>query len=377
MDQFPVTYGTVAKLEGLFKKDKTKLGKLTLPLPGQLIKEAKAMPASDDKKAALYFLLETMDRSIKLGVTEMDEIKSSIRNGANISNYNSIRPMEFALECLEFYTDERAVIVPYIVKEMVKTDDDIWVIGKAMSGSLYRCSFLSHIKSDTMKAISKQIYELDIKGPGKSVHKKFLVAWGIIKKDQLPKEEQLKVPKKLPSNSKELQEFYKALGLKDELKFQRGAKSVPDTWPEDIREIFLTYNGSDKVEFEPMSRHSSIRTSIKWTMKSFEGDDDFEPEGGMQIDLRKHIHADIIPIGGDGSGDDFFADPHTKSITGQSIIIRACHDESWTGYLAANSLAEYLGRLCISQYEDSFGPDEDLEKLEKTKVGIAKKGKKK
>jgi hypothetical protein len=107
-------------------------------------------------------------------------------------------------------------------------------------------------------------------------------------------------------------------------------------------------------------------------MMDAEGDDMFEPDDG-KIDIREHLHDGIIPVGKDASGDMFFVDPESCSLTGQIPVIRYHHDQMLTGSVEANSLPEFLGRLFIERFEHVNGPDSSLEKLKAVKAGLKKK----
>lgn len=357
---FPIQYDE-EKLKKLYAA-KGPIKNLQLPPIDKLQEAALALGAKEPLTAQLYSLLSGFAGNMDEVLGQVDYFKDFIKHGWNLGNLISLCLVSHALEGLNIYSEERQAIVDYCA-DLIRTEDQLLIFAKAREYG-----------DDVTKALWLRINDSGIQGPGRRALRRNMMTFGLIDRKKLPKEDKLKLPKKLPTNLGELQQFHTALHLKGELDFKRGAKSVPDSWPEDIREIYLAYNGCGRREFEPIKEHKAMMSKMKWIMKDCEGDDFWGPESG-EVDLRKHFHEDIIPIGSDANGDVFFADPRAMSKTGHPIIIRFIHDAVYIGSLEANSLAEFLARLCISQYQSSFGDDERLQKLEDHSVKIDKKKK--
>lgn len=204
---------------------------------------------------------------------------------------------------------------------------------------------------------------------------KLCVRWGLLDKSALPEKYRFHAPKKLPSTPEELVTFYKALKISNVFRLGKKAaeSSIPENFPDDIRNIYRLFNGApDDRHFAELSELEEIRQDIMDTYESqLEEDYDEDPDTDDGIvDIRKHIHPGIIPIGQNYSGDSYFADPNHLSVTGHPVIIEYRHDEYLTGNLVANSLAEFLARHMIERFTEVNGKDKALLALLDTPIQI-------
>lgn len=89
-----------------------------------------------------------------------------------------------------------------------------------------------------------------------------------------------------------------------------------------------------------------------------------------ELDARQHVHREIVALGTDASGDMFFVDLRSRSLTNRAPVIRFHHDQSLLARVEANSLSEFLARQLIGRYQELNGPERALEKLAKRKTGL-------
>lgn len=356
-------------IEKLYEKES--LGDITLPEAGELLEEGVQLFEVNRKKAVLFLLLHNVLTALNVAAGNSDDIHSHHAQGGNIGNVEGVSALETFSGLLYIYTNEADLIANYL-KQYITTNDQLFVIASVMSQDAYD---VPADRENVKHRIVLALVDLDLGTPQQIALRKLCVRWGLLDKNALPEKYRFHVPKKLPSTAEELVMFYKALKISDVFRLGKKApeSSIPENFPDDIREIYLLFNGApDDRHFAELSDLEEIRQDIMDTYESdFEDADDEDIDtDDNRVDIRKHIHPGIIPIGQNYSGDSYFADPKHLSVTGQPIIIEYAHDEYLTGKFVANSLAEFLARHMIERFTEVNGREKELLALLDTPIQI-------
>jgi len=347
------------------------LGEIALPEAGKLLDEGVQLFDANRKEAILLMLLHNVLTALNVAAGNSDDIRSYHSQGGNIGNVEGVSAFEKFLGMLCIYTNEAGLIANYL-KQYISTNDQLFVIASVMEQDAYGVpSESENVKHRIVLALVDPHSE----SPQQIALKKLCIRWGLLDKYALPEKYRFNVPKKLPSTVQELVMFYKELKITNVFRMGKRApeNSVPENFPDDIRKIYLSFNGTpDDRHFANLSDLQAIHRDIMETYGSHL-EDDYDEEPGTddnRVDIRKHIHTGIIPIGKNYSGDSYFADPKHLSVTGYPVIIEYMHDEYLTGKLVANSLAEFLGRRMIVRFTEMNGNEKQLTALLDTPITI-------
>lgn len=347
------------------------LGEITLPEAGKLLEQGMQLFDANRKKAVLYLLLHNVLTALNVAAGNSDDIHNHHAQGGNIGNVEGISALETLLGLLYIYTNEADRIANYL-KQYITTNDQLFVIASVMGQDAYG---VAAERENVKHRIVLALVDPHSETPQQIALIKLCVRWGLLDKSALPEKYRFHAPKKLPSTAEELVIFYKALKISNVFRLGKKAaeSSIPENFPDDIRDIYRLFNGApDDRHFAELSDLEEIRQDIMDTYESqLEEDYDEDPDtDDGSVDIRKHIHPDIIPIGQNYSGDSFFANPNQLSVTGYPVIIEYRHDEYLTGNLVANSLAEFLGRQMIERFTEVNGKDKALLALLDTPIQI-------
>lgn len=364
-------------LEQLRDHGKLKAPKV-FPGPELLLKQGKQLFAVNRGEGMLLMLTDSFLKSLKYASEHQKQaLQSHLKSGANIGNVPGISAASEALEGIGFYTASGKAIAAYL-KQQITTDDELAVIASMISNAYYRL-IDSQKKDNVVKALCLALCDVKTDTPGQLAIRLLCARWGLIGKEHLPEKYRLKAPSSFPKDAEDIKAWHKLLILKEYFTLNRKAqeKNIPDKWPKELKDIYLAFNGSSEREFAALKDMKELKQDLFDTLENHEDELDeedlfFDPKKG-RLDVRKYLHEDIIPIGTDASGDMFFIDPKSNSLTKQAPVIRFYHDETLTAGVEANSLAEFLGRLFIKRYEEVYGPEPALETLMNQKTGFLKK----
>lgn len=364
-------------LEQLRDRKKLKAPK-AFPEPELLLAQGRQLFAANRGEGLLLMLTDSFLRSLKYASEHQKQaLQSHLKSGANIGNVPGISSASEALEGIGFYTASGKAIAAYL-KQQITTDDELAVIGSMISNAYYRL-IDSQKKDNVVKALCLALCDVKTDTPGQLAIRLLCARWGLIGKEHLPEKYRLKAPSSFPKDAEDIKAWHKLLMLKAYFTLNRKAqeKNIPDKWPKELKAIYLAFNGSSEREFAALKDMKELRQDLFDTLENHVDDLDeedlsFDPGKG-RLDVRKYLHEDIIPIGTDASGDMFFIDPKSNSLSKQAPVIRFYHDETLTASVEANSLAEFLGRLFIKRYEEVYGPEPALEALMQQKTGLLKK----
>lgn len=352
-------------------------GKIAFPEAVQLLEQGKQLFGENRQLAVLYLLLDNFLKSLAVGLKNMKALHEHQASGANIHNVAGFSSFSQFLQHIQIYEKETEAISTYL-SEYLKKEDALVMLSAIVAHDYYTLMEQYPERGELIRKLVFNLVDLESETPGQTGIKKLCVRWGLLKKEVLPIKDRFKAPKKLPSNLKELEAFYKQLKIKKAFKFNKKAleKDLPAGLPAEISEIYLAFNGTaDEESFVKISEAKSLKEVILDSLKSdaedSEGEDLYFDEADREVDVRQFAHEGIIPIGTSASGDMYFADPKHLSVTGNAIVIMYRHDQYLSGRLEANSLAEFIGRLMIDRYISVNGPDEDLIKLLDTEIRLA------
>ncbi|MCI5057041.1 MAG: hypothetical protein MRY83_13080 [Flavobacteriales bacterium] len=349
-------------------------GEFSLSFDGQNLNSILEKFKNNKKTSYIILLTQFLLKALNTVGNFNEELKSHQKSGANILNSKGVQPLSAALECLAICTDESEQITAYL-SPFFKEDLSKTILSTIINDNYYElCESPSGIENGKLvKLLVQKVCDTSSEKEADIELTRLLVRWGLESQSMLPKKYQIQAPETLPDSVDELKLLIKRLKLKSQhISFNKKPKDkeIDQNWPENIKKVFDWKNGSDQDEFCPISEHSYIKEDIKDSFENHLEDesevlDDFEwPE----VDLRKHIHEDVIPIGQDGSGDAFFVDPKFLSKKNKGIVFRLCHDVLMTGRAEANSLEEFIGKILIKRCISAYGPDPKLKELLQSKV---------
>lgn len=363
-------------IKSLYQKENIQ-GTLVIPPPSLLLEEGKKQFETNKTETILFLTLNFLFEGVAAGLEHIEEIRKSFKSGGNLNNIRGITSISDALMCIRIFVKEEQVISQYIAKHLVE-DEQLFVLMKGITAGDFQLLEKKE-ENKVIHAICKALYNPVSNEQGQIDVKLICVRWGLLDRTVLPEAYQIKIPKQLPNDVKGAFDFFKELQIEEVYQLEEGDEEVITfKIPEEIKEVYLRHNGSNQDEFLPIFDAIGLELDIEeWrdihlSQIDAKETDTIVLEGlrPNEVNITKHLHNDIIPIGKRASGDICFIDPRTKSITGNAIVICYDHEQCLTGRLIANSFAEYLSREFIYKFEHVYGKDDSLRALLDTEVKI-------
>lgn len=269
-----------------------------------------------------------------------------------------------SLETLVHFT-QIAEVLGTNVSRYISDDDDLLFLAKAINEKSHLIEYSKTDYGSFFKSLCFLAHDKESKDKGQVEIKRILVRWGMLDKKYIPKKYRIEAPERLPQTIEEFESFYKQLKVRPAFKLKAKAKKIhiPEDFPQEIRDVYLWKNGSDKREFPVFKELPKLKKDLESTF-NYQKEDEDEIEGleftFPEVDIRNHFSKDCIAFGSEYSGDTYFIDPNTKASFGDGVVIRFYHDNILTGKVVASSMIEFLGRLCVEECINLFGPDKQL-----------------